>query len=201
MSGHAAGLFATIGLRYSALMWQSLFSQAKRLRVALSAFALLASAALIPAGPAAADALAAGAAAFNRQDYVRAAAILTPLAEVERDARAQAYLGFMYQNGRGVPQSFEEGARLYRASAEQGFPPAQYMFGLMYDKGQGVPQDYVLAYMWVTLAVAGASPKERPAWTRVRDAIASKLTLAQRSLGQRLALNKPTLRVPGSWPW
>ena len=102
----------------------------------------------------------------------------------------------MYQNGRGVPQSFEEGARFYRASAEQGFPPAQYMLGLMYDKGQGVPQDYVLAYMWVTLGVAGAAPKERPAWTRVRDAIATKMSLAQRSLGQRLALGKPTLRVP-----
>ena len=153
------------------------------------------------ASPASADTLAAGAAAFNRQDYVRAAAILTPLAEVERDARAQAYLGFMYQNGRGVPQSFEEGARFYRASAEQGFPPAQYMLGLMYDKGQGVPQDYVLAYMWVTLGVAGAAPKERPAWTRIRDAIASKMSLAQRTLGQRLALGKPTLRVPSSWPW
>ncbi|MEA2839423.1 MAG: uncharacterized protein QOF41_753 [Methylobacteriaceae bacterium] len=153
------------------------------------------------AAPASADALGAGAAAFNRQDYVRAAAIFTPLAEVERDARAQAYLGFMYQNGRGVPQSFEEGARFYRASAEQGFPPAQYMLGLMYDKGQGVPQDYVLAYMWVTLGVAGASPKERPAWTRIRDAIASKMSLAQRTLSQRLALGKPTLRVPSSWPW
>ena len=106
----------------------------------------------------------------------------------------------MYQNGRGVPQSFEEGARFYRAAAEQGFPPAQYMLGLMYDKGQGVPQDYVLAYMWVTLGVAGAAPKERPAWTRVRDAIATKMSLAQRSLGQRLALGKPTLRVPNSWP-
>ena len=66
----------------------------------------------------------------------------------------------MYQNGRGVPQSFEEGARFYRASAEQGFPPAQYMLGLMYDKGQGVPQDYVLAYMWVMLGVAGDSPEK-----------------------------------------
>jgi hypothetical protein len=170
-----------------------------------SSFALLLTvlACLAIPAPASADTLAAGAAAFNRQDYVRAAAILTPLAEEERDARAQAYLGFMYQNGRGVPQSYEEGARLYRASAEQGFPPAQYMLGLMYDKGQGVPQDYVLAYMWVTLGVAGAAPKERPPWTRVRDAIASKISLAQRTLGQRLALNKPTLRVPDlwSWPW
>ncbi|MBV8849659.1 MAG: sel1 repeat family protein [Methylobacteriaceae bacterium] len=183
-------------------MLKLVFPETHRSLLARSAALLLAALALLTlASPASADALAAGAAAFNREDYVRAAAIFTPLAEVEKEARAQAYLGFMYQNGRGVPQSYEEGARFYRASAEQGFPPAQYMLGLMYDKGQGVPQDYVLAYMWVTLGVAGASPKERPAWTRIRDAIASKMSLAQRSLGQRLALNKPTLRVPNSWPW
>ena len=49
-----------------------------------------------------AGALGAGTAAFNREDYVAAAAILGPL--VERGvAKAQAYLGFMYVNGRGVP--------------------------------------------------------------------------------------------------
>jgi len=46
----------------------------------------------------------------------------------------------------------------------------------MYDKAQGVPQDYVTAYALVNLAVAKAGP-ERVPWTRVRDAIASKLSL------------------------
>jgi len=109
----------------------------------------------------------------------------------------------MYQNGRGVPQSFEEGARFYRASAEQGFPPAQYMLGLMYDKSQGVPQDYVLAYMWVTLGVAGAAPKERPAWTRVRDAIATKMSLATTKLGVTPCVGETDAARAEfmAWPW
>jgi hypothetical protein len=143
---------------------------------------------------ASASSLTAGAAAFNREDYARAALILTPLATAG-DPRAEAYLGFMYANGRGVVQSYEESALWYRRAAEQGFAPAQYMLGLMYDKAQGVPQDYVLAYYWVNLAVAGAERRERPYWTRVRDAISSKLSLAQLTLAQRLALGQPSLRL------
>jgi hypothetical protein len=67
-------------------MWSILKLFSSRL-VRGQAFALfvVACLCLAAASPASADALAAGAAAFNRQDYVRAAAILTPLAEVERD--------------------------------------------------------------------------------------------------------------------
>jgi TPR repeat protein len=57
----------------------------------------------------------------------------------------------------------------------------------MYDKGQGVPQDYVIAYVWLSFAVAQASPREREYWTRIRDAVAGKLSLAQLTEGQRLA--------------
>ena len=56
-----------------------------------------------------ADAFGAGARAYARQDYVRAANILGPLAE-NGDARAQTYLGFMYFHGRGVPQNYTEAA-------------------------------------------------------------------------------------------
>jgi hypothetical protein len=72
-------------------MWSILKVFSSRL-VRGQAFALcvVACVCLAVASSASADALAAGAAAFNRQDYVRAAAILTPLAEVERDPRAQS---------------------------------------------------------------------------------------------------------------
>ena len=89
----------------------------------------------------------------------------------------------MYQNGRGVPQSFEEGARFYRASAEQGFPPAQYMLDLMYGKGQGVPQDYVLAYMWFNLAGSfGAQLGNKH-----RDALAPRMTSGQIAEAQKFS--------------
>ena len=53
--------------------------------------------------------------------------------------RAQAYLGFMYQYGRGVPQNYALAAYWYRRSAEQGNAIAQHLLGLMFDKGLGVP--------------------------------------------------------------
>src|SRR6266581_1701444 len=45
-----------------------------------------------------------GISAFNRQDYVRASQVFIPLAE-RGEASAQAYLGFMFETGRGVPQN------------------------------------------------------------------------------------------------
>ena len=45
-----------------------------------------------------------GVSAFNRQDYVSASREFIPLAE-QGVPSAQAYLGFMFENGRGVPQN------------------------------------------------------------------------------------------------
>jgi TPR repeat protein len=71
----------------------------------------------------------------------------------------------------------------------QGNPFAQSMLGLMYDKGHGVPQDFVLAYKWLILAAAHASPRERDAYLRLRNAVASKMSPAEIAKGQWLALN------------
>lgn len=124
-------------------------------------------------------------AAFHAHQYAKAAAIFEGLAAVG-DAQAQAYLGFMYFNGKGVPQNYAVAAGWYRCASQQGFPTAQYMLGLMYDKGEGVPQDFVTAYALVNLAVAGAGP-ERDPWARIRDAIGSKLTLNERNRAQELS--------------
>ncbi len=139
--------------------------------------------------PAAADRLRNGARAFAAHDYVTAARIFTDLAPLG-DARAQTYLGYMFANGKGVPQNYMVSAGWYRCASQQGFPPAQYMLGLMYDKGQGVPQNYVMAYALLDLAVAGAGP-EREHWARIRDAVASKLSLIERVRAQQLAFEGP----------
>lgn len=137
------------------------------------------------ADPAAADPLRDGARAFAARDYVRAAQIFTDLAP-QGNPMAQTYLGYMYANGKGVPQDFVVAAGWYRCASQQGVAQAQYMLGLMYDKAQGVPQDYVKAYALVNLAVAKAGP-EREAWVRIRDAIASKLSLAERTIAQQMS--------------
>ena len=141
------------------------------------------------ANPAAADRLRNGARAFAAHDYVTAARIFTDLAPLG-DARAQTYLGYMFAHGKGVPQNYMVAAGWYRCASQQGVPAAQYMLGLMYDKGQGVPQDYVIAYALLDLAVAGAGP-EREHWAKIRDAVASKLSLIERVRAQQLAFEGP----------
>lgn len=131
-----------------------------------------------------------GEAAFAARNYVRAAQIFSRLA-VAGDPRAQTLLGFMFFYGKGVPQNFMVAAGWYRCAVEQGAPAAQYFLGLMYDKGQGVPQDYVASYALLSLAVAGATPRERDYWVKIRDAVATKLSLQQKLRGQTLSFLGP----------
>jgi hypothetical protein len=138
--------------------------------------------------------LARSSAAYARQDYVRAAKTLSHAAR-RGNRKAQGRLGFMYENGLGVPQAYDAAASLYIDGAIRGDPFAQSRLGLMYDKGHGVPQDFVLAYKWLNLAAGRASRREREFFLRLRDAVSSKMTPDQILEGQRLALDWR----PGDW--
>jgi TPR repeat protein len=107
---------------------------------------------------------------------------------VARNAKADALLGFKYEHGLGVPQSFNVAVDLYLRSAEHGDPTGQYLLGLMYDKGHGVSQDEVLAHKWLNLAAAHAPERNREYYLRLRDAIASKMTPDQILVAQELAI-------------
>jgi TPR repeat protein len=134
-----------------------------------------------------ANSLGAGTAAFNREDYVSAARLLGPLAE-RGVATAQTHLGFMYANGRGVPQSYVEAAKWYCRAAAQADANAQYMLGLIFDKGQGVTENRVEAHKWLNLAAAHAPRGDREDWVRIRDAVASKMSLAQLAEARQRAI-------------
>jgi uncharacterized protein len=111
-----------------------------------------------------------------------------PIVLARGSARALARLGFRYENGFGVPQNYIAAADLYQRAAEQGDAFGQARLGLSYDKGHGVPQDFILSYKWLDLAAARASRREQDFYLRLRDAVASKMSLAQVMEGQRLAL-------------
>ena len=134
-----------------------------------------------------------GVSAFNRQDYQQASQIFIPLAEQGQPA-AQAYLGFLFQTGRGVPQNFTEAAMWYRRAAEQGDSLAQYSLGLLYDKGQGVPRDIVEANKWLNLATAGAPRRAREARARIRDAVTTKMTRGEIARARLRALEWAPIR-------
>jgi TPR repeat protein len=139
------------------------------------------------ASPARADAIGAGMQAYARQDYTRSATVFLRRAELG-EAVAQTYLGYMYANGRGVPQDFVAATNWLRRAADQGYPDAQFLLGLMYDKGHGVAQDFVEAEVWLNLAAAKSDRRQRDYWTRIRDAVAGKLTLDEVAEAQKRAL-------------
>ena len=123
-----------------------------------------------------------GVEAYKRGDYATALRELRPLAE-RGDADAQSRLGFMYDNGQGVPKDSAEAVRWLRRAAEQGFPKAQFDLGVSYENGIGVPQDYVEAYIWFSVCAAGGHERA-PEW---RDKVAHLLSFEQLRDAQREA--------------
>ena len=127
-------------------------------------------------------------AAYRRGDYAVAFESFRDLA-AQGHADAQALVGHMYAEGRGVPQDDTEAVRWYRQAAEQGNAHAQYYLGIMYAGGRGVPQDYVQAHKWINLAAArsSASDQWREDAVQTRDDVASTMTTVQIAEAQRLA--------------
>lgn len=130
----------------------------------------------------------------HRGEYARVARRVTARA-LRGDPDAQARLGFMYANGRGVAQSDDTAVDWYIRGAEQGDPTAQYLLGLMYDKGFGVDQNVVLAYKWLNLAAAHAPRRSHEYYERLREAVASKMTRDQIALGQQMAIDFVPVRA------
>jgi TPR repeat protein len=136
--------------------------------------------------------------AYRAGDYPRAVKRIGPAAE-RGDARAQAYLGFMYQYGRGVAQNYALAVYWYRRSAEQGNPTAQHLLGLMFDKGMGVAANHVAAYVWLSLAASRTKGTEHEDNVRLRDAVAAKMSLGQLYDAQYLSQTwtpKPEIIAP-----
>ena len=150
---------------------------------------LLASAAVI-AGP-----LEDGKTAAQRGDSATALRLWMPLAE-QGVVAAQFNLGFMYDNGLGVPPDYAQAMQWYRQAAEQGYADAQYSLGSMYANGRGVPRDDAQAVQWYRKAAgqgfAGANNSigliyGRSSWHYVRGHI-WQFILATLLLGMGLAV-------------
>ena len=124
----------------------------------------------------------AGVEAYNRGDYAGALREFRPLAE-QGHAKAQYNLGFMYDEGLGVPQNHAQAAKWYRKAAEQGHVSAQNSLGVKYVRGEGVPEDDVQAYAWFNIAAAqGYDHAEHN-----KKLIAESITREQRAQAQELA--------------
>lgn len=99
---------------------------------------------------------------------------------------AQDALSRMYVSGIGVPQNYAEALKILRKRSESEpsmFNLSHYDLGMMYKLGRGVPQDFVLAYMWFSIA----SITEHEFAIKERNLAASKLSSAQLAKAQQLA--------------
>jgi hypothetical protein len=69
-------------------------------------------------------------------------------------------------------------AKWFGEAAAQGDPTAQVQLGMRYGRGGGVPQDYVLAYMWLNLALAQDSIRPLDAYfaKEEREELSQRMT-------------------------
>jgi len=72
----------------------------------------------------------------------------TPAQDAEYIRSAQYYLGFMYFNGQGVAQNYDEAARLFTEAANQGHAEAQNLLGRAYYSGLGRKKNANEAVKW-----------------------------------------------------
>jgi uncharacterized protein len=121
--------------------------------------------------------------ALSKDDYPNVAKLLRPLAE-RGDPRAQFWIGYMYQEGKGgLTRDLAEALKWLQRSADQGERFAQYRLGSAYASGAGVARDFTSAYVWLSLA---ASQGDEDA-TKARDQIATKMTPDQVTLAKKRA--------------
>jgi TPR repeat protein len=78
---------------------------------------------------------------MERGDYARAMHIFQ-LRAAEGDAIALNNIGWMYENGLGMPPDGRQAAVWYAKAADQGLATARGMEGRLYLRGVGVPMDY-----------------------------------------------------------
>ena len=93
-----------------------------------------------------------GSRAFEANDYRSA---LPPLMEAAKqgDARAQALVGIMYQDGDGVRADDREALKWFSMAAAQGHRASQYAVGSMYEEGEGgLRKDVAKAVSYYTMS-------------------------------------------------
>jgi Caspase domain/Sel1 repeat len=114
--------------------------------------------------------------AYDRADY-RTALRVWKLDAEEGDAKAQNYVGEIYEKGLGVAPDYVAAAKWYRLAADQGLERAMLNLGQLYELGNGVEADPGQALAWYRkasgLAKAGLdyqmASDARPAAERAQD--------------------------------
>ncbi len=78
--------------------------------------------------------------AYDRANYKTALKVWMPLAK-SGDAKAQSYVGEIYEKGLGTQPNYQKAAVWYQKAANQGYARAKMNLGSLYERGLGVPKD------------------------------------------------------------
>ena len=81
---------------------------------------------------------------YDRANYATALKVWQPLA-VAGDAKAQVYVGEIYEKGMGIPPDYVQAAVWYQKAAQQGDVQGLNHSAYLYEQGLGVPKDPVRA--------------------------------------------------------
>lgn len=84
---------------------------------------------------------------YDRASYESALNVWAPLAN-QGDARAQNFVGEIYEKGLGVDPDYQTAASWYLKAAEQDYSAAEINIGQLYERGLGVPRDMEKALSW-----------------------------------------------------
>ncbi len=85
--------------------------------------------------------------AYDRANYATALKVWLPQAKAG-DAKAQTYVGEMFEQGLGTSPDYKTALTWYMKAAEQGYDRAQMNIGAMYEQGLGVEKDEIAALNW-----------------------------------------------------
>lgn len=101
--------------------------------------------------------------AYDRANYKTALKVWLPAAK-EGDAKAQAFVGEIYEKGLGTKPDYVKARLWYGKAAEQGSTRARQNLGHLYEKGLGGPKDPAKAVYWYRRAAGlpGKSPVLEP---------------------------------------
>ncbi|MCY2953688.1 MAG: tetratricopeptide repeat protein [Planctomycetota bacterium] len=84
------------------------------------------------------------------------------------DVDAMFNLGWMYANGRGVPQDGKQAVEWYRKAADLGDAKAMFNLGVMYANGSGEAKDEKQAVEWYRKAACRCGRLRPPCGTASR---------------------------------
>lgn len=91
---------------------------------------------------------------YVKGEYFSAMEHFKMAADNTSDGKAENYIGYMYNMGLGVPQSYARAKDWYEKADIKGNPDARCSLGVMYYSGNGVEQSYEEAKRLYELAVA-----------------------------------------------